>query len=72
MNKLAYVAFAILVASGSAATAQTAKERAACRSDAQALCSSAIGKPDKMRACLHQNKAKLSDSCRKVVEAHGG
>jgi len=25
-----------------------------------------------MRACLAQNKAKLSTPCRQVVEAHGG
>jgi len=25
-----------------------------------------------MRACLEQNKAKLSTPCRQVVESHGG
>jgi hypothetical protein len=25
-----------------------------------------------MNACLRENKSKLSDGCRKVVESHGG
>ena len=32
----------------------------------------AASKPPQMQACLRDNKAKLSVSCRKVVEAHGG
>ena len=43
-----------------------------CRPDAMKLCSTHIGKPDEMRLCLAENKAKLSDACRKVVEARGG
>ena len=43
----------------------------ACRSDAESLCSQFVGKPPQMQACLRDNKAKLSTSCRKVVEAHG-
>jgi hypothetical protein len=42
------------------------------RSDASAFCAEHIGKPSEMNACLRENKPKLSDSCRKVVEAHGG
>jgi hypothetical protein len=67
--------FVSLLAVGSfstAAAAATAQERAACRSDAMKFCSAHIGKPDQMNACLEQNKAKLSDACRKVVAAHGG
>jgi hypothetical protein len=29
-------------------------------------------KTPQMNACLRANKEKLSDGCRKVVEAHGG
>jgi hypothetical protein len=31
-----------------------------------------LGKPPQMNACLRENKTKLSDSCRKVVESRGG
>ena len=31
-----------------------------------------IGKPPQMNACLRDNKTKLSEPCRKAVEAHGG
>jgi hypothetical protein len=44
----------------------------ACRNDAQSLCAEHIGKPSEMNACLAANKARLSEPCRKVVEAHGG
>ena len=48
------------------------QEKMACRSDAETLCSQHIGKAPEMNACLHDNKAKLSVSCRKIVDAHGG
>ncbi|MCK1361478.1 hypothetical protein [Bradyrhizobium sp. 199] len=35
-------------------------------------CADHIGKPPHMNACLRENKSKLSDSCRKVVESRGG
>jgi hypothetical protein len=50
----------------------TLQEQMACRSDASKLCAEHVGKPPEMNACLRANKAKLSDSCRKVVEARGG
>lgn len=75
MNRSLLLAFALVIASGSAAPAQSgpsADERAACRSDAGKFCSSFVGKPSQMNGCLRDNKAKLSESCRKVVEARGG
>lgn len=65
---------ALAAAGVAAATAEAAtqQEQAACRSDAMKYCSSAIGKPGQMSACLEENKQSLSDACRKVVEAHGG
>lgn len=69
------LALACLVLNGSAALAQsgpTAEERAACRSDAIKFCASFVGKPEQMNPCLRDNKAKISERCRKVVEAHGG
>ncbi|MDN4986917.1 cysteine rich repeat-containing protein [Bradyrhizobium arachidis] len=50
----------------------TPQEQMACRSDAGKFCAEHIGKPPQMNACLRENKAKLSDGCRKVVESHGG
>lgn len=64
---------ALLLSAGLAqAQAPTAQEQAACRSDAMRHCSSHVGKPDQMNACLRANKAKLSASCKAVVEARGG
>ncbi len=65
----------LLSAAGSRAMAQSApspQEQMACRSDAGKFCAEHIGKPPQMNACLRENKSKLSDACRKVVEAHGG
>jgi hypothetical protein len=55
-----------------AQVAPTMQEKMACRSDAESLCSQFVGKPPQMQASLRDNKVKLSVSCRKVVEAHGG
>jgi hypothetical protein len=69
------IATVFLLAAMSQAMAQVApsmQEKMACRSDAESLCSQFVGKPPQMQACLRDNKAKLSVSCRKVVEAHGG
>ena len=69
------IASVFLLAGLSQAMAQVApsmQEKMACRSDAESLCSQFVGKPPQMQACLRDNKAKLSVSCRKVVEAHGG
>lgn len=73
--KSATIALAILVAGISQASAQsgpTMQEKMACRADAETLCAQFVGKAPQMRACLEQNKAKLSAPCRAVVEAHGG
>ena len=73
--KSAALAFVLVIAGIAQASAQngpTMQEKMACRADAETFCSQFIGKPDQMRACLEQNKAKLSTPCRQVVEAHGG
>lgn len=75
MKKSVYVSLVLLLAAGSSATAQsgpTQEEKMAWRSDATAFCAEHIGKPPQMNACLRENKAKLSVSCRKVAEARGG
>ena len=71
----ALLAAALLIAGASQAMADSApsmQEKMACRADAQSLCAQFIGRAPQMRACLAQNKAKLSTPCREVVEAHGG
>jgi hypothetical protein len=75
MKKSVYVSLLLLMAASSSAMAQsgpTPEEKMACRSDAGTFCSQFIGKPPQMNACLRENKPKLSEPCRKVVEAHGG
>ena len=69
------IAILFLSAGMSQAMAQVApsmQEKMACRSDAESLCPQYVGKPPQMQACLRDHKQKLSVSCRKVVEAHGG
>ena len=71
----AAVALILSLAAGSLAQAQSGpspQEQMACRSDAGKFCAEHIGKPPQMNACLRENKSKLSDSCRKVVESRGG
>jgi hypothetical protein len=73
--KTSVVAALLLAAVTLPAAAQsgpTPQEQMACRSDAGKFCAEHIGKPPQMNACLRQNKSKLSDGCRKVVESHGG
>jgi len=75
MKKSVYVSLVLLMAAGSSVSAQSGpspQEQMACRSDASKFCAEHIGKPPEMNACLRENKSKLSDSCRKVVEARGG
>lgn len=64
--------FGIGVAPAFAQDEPTFSEQLACRSDAQQYCAEHIGKPPEMFACLRAVKQKLSESCRKVVEARGG
>jgi hypothetical protein len=75
MTKTVYVSLVVLLAGITLASAQSAptpSEQMMCRGDAGKFCSEHIGKPPEMNACLRENKAKLSEACRKVVEAHGG
>ena len=71
----AAAALILSLATGSLAQAQSGpspQEQMACRSDAGKFCAEHIRKPPQMNACLKENKAKLSDGCRKVVESRGG
>jgi hypothetical protein len=71
----ALAALVFVLAGSTLAAAQSGpspQEQMACRSDAGKFCADHIGKPPQMNACLRDNKPKLSEPCRKVVESHGG
>lgn len=74
MKTSAFVALllASTILPASAQSRPSPQEQMACRGDASKFCAEHIGKPPQMNACLRDNKAKLSDSCRKVVESRGG
>ncbi|MDO9564770.1 MAG: cysteine rich repeat-containing protein [Bradyrhizobium sp.] len=69
---LATLVFVLSAASAGAQSGPSPQEQMACRSDAGKFCAAHIGKPPQMNACLKENKTRLSDSCRKVVESRGG
>jgi hypothetical protein len=70
--KSAALALALVIAGIAQASAQSGPSMQEKMADAEAFCSQFIGKAPQMRACLEQNKAKLSTPCRQVVESHGG
>src|SRR5260221_12679456 len=59
-------AFAVLVLP-TEAEAYTPEGRQACTGDAFRLCSAEIPNVDRVRACLHRNKAQLSPGCRRFI-----
>ena len=68
------LALILLVASVPFALAQhggTQQEQQACTRDAQRFCRKDLGNDGAVQACLQQNRARLSASCRKVFESHG-
>src|SRR6478609_7192227 len=69
---LAALLLAAAILPAAAQSGPTPQEQMACRGDAGKFCAEHIGKPPQMNACLRENKTKLSDACRKVVESHGG
>ncbi len=69
---VAVLLLASTVLPASAQSGPSPQEQMACRGDASKFCAEHIGKPPQMNTCLRDNKTKLSDACRKVVESHGG
>jgi hypothetical protein len=61
----------VLFALSSAALAQEGGRHGACRADAQKLCAGVEHGGGRMLDCLAGQKDKLSDDCRKMVEARG-
>ena len=72
ISVLATLLLATAILPAAAQSGPTLQEQMACRGDASKFCAEHVGKPPEMNACLRENKAKLSDSCRKVVESRGG
>jgi Cysteine rich repeat len=72
ISVLATLLLATAILPAAAQSGPTLQEQMACRGDANKFCAEHVGKPPEMNACLRENKAKLSDSCRKVVESRGG
>ncbi|TPQ32380.1 hypothetical protein C2U70_21915 [Bradyrhizobium guangdongense] len=72
ISVIAALLLASTILPASAQSGPTPQEQMACRGDASKFCADHIGRPPQMNACLRENKTKLSDSCRKVIESHGG
>lgn len=49
----------------------TPQEQNACTRDAQRFCRKDLGNDGAVQACLQQHRARLSASCKKVLESHG-
>jgi len=64
-------AFVLIVGFVSAASAQTAEQRAACQDDVKKFCSGIMPGGGRILDCLAKQKDKLSDACKKVVESQG-
>ncbi len=68
MNALRSCAIAIgLFVFTSAAAAKEADVRSACLNDAKKLCGSVVDQTDARRACMTQNKSKLSRRCKLAI-----
>jgi hypothetical protein len=68
------LALTLLVANVPFALAQrggTPQEQQACTRDAQRFCRKDLGNDGAVQACLQQNRARLSASCKKVFASHG-
>jgi hypothetical protein len=48
----------------------TAEQRAACKGDYETLCKGTIPGGGRILACLNKQHDKLSDACKKIVDAH--
>ncbi len=73
MKRLAFISM-LLIANVPLALAQhsgTPQEQNACTRDAQRFCRKDLGNDGAVQACLQQNRARLSASCKKVFESHG-
>jgi hypothetical protein len=71
MMRTSLVAAAFVSVSFASALAQdfTAEQRAACKGDYETLCKGTIPGGGRILACLNKQHDKLSDACKKIVDA---
>ena len=62
------VAFALSLSSAVALAQGTPQQRAACRPDVTKFCKGKGEDPGVLLSCLEDNKDKISEKCRKVIE----
>ena len=68
MKTFFVIATTAFLATGTAAFAQTAAQRAACTPDVWRLCSSDIPDVGAIKSCLRRERAQLSVACRTVMD----
>ncbi len=69
MSLLRFMTVAFAIAFSASAFAQgTPQQRAACRPDVAKFCKGKGEDPGVLYDCLKDNKEKISDRCRKVIE----
>src|SRR5262245_1750949 len=61
------VAAMLIALSSATASAQTAEEQQACMNDAFSVCGHAIPHSDRVEACLYENKSRIAQACRMVL-----
>ena len=66
--RLSLIAILISAPISSAFAQGTPQQRAACRPDVVKFCKGKGEDPGVLLSCLEENKDKLSDKCRKVIE----
>ena len=67
---LRFVVLGLLATSAGSAMAQTEAERKACQADYETYCKGTLPGGGRIIACLKKEQAKLSESCRKVVDTY--
>jgi hypothetical protein len=70
MQKVIAFAFLLSLAGfAGSASAATPEEQAACQDDAFKFCNDAVPDEEKVKACLIQNRSKLTPACRAMLSS---
>jgi hypothetical protein len=71
MFKSSFIMVALLLGFSTAASAQTltAEQQAACKADYQKYCKGTMPGGGRIIACLNNQRDRISDACKKVVDA---
>ena len=67
--RLSLIAVLVSASLPSAMAQGTPQQRAACRPDVVKFCKGKGDDPGVLLSCLEENKDKITDKCRKVIEA---